>query len=117
MDSTTKIYVLLKNLEAFINAVPINPKSPNSRAWEKNRAEMKKALKNTYKTLAKQGNEGGLFVLFGPSRGCGVVLSKQVVSELLRVSELFRGCKLVLQKTLREQLEPVKRLEPVRKKR
>jgi len=103
MDSTTNIYILLKNLEAFINAVPISPKSPNRRAWEKNRAEMKKALKDTYKILVNQGYLEGLQVFLGPLRGCGVVLSRQVFLKSLR------DCGVVLQRTLREQLEPVRK--------
>jgi hypothetical protein len=108
MDSKTNIYVLLKNLEAFVNAVPINPKSPKRRAWERNRAEMKKALKETNRILMKPGYLEGLEVFVGPFKGCGKVPSKQVFLEQLQK---------VLHKTVREQFKPDRRPEPVRKKR
>jgi len=112
MDSMTNIYVLLKNLEAFINSVPINPKLPNCKDWEKTRAEMKKALKNTYKILVKQGFPG-------PLRMCGKVPLKQVFPDTLRMSQKLlvkqafpgplRMCGKVLIKTVREQFEPVRK--------
>ena len=71
MDSMTNIYVLLKNLEAFINSVPINPELPNCKDWEKTREEMKKALKNTYMILVKQGFPA-------PLHTCGKPLTRTV---------------------------------------
>jgi hypothetical protein len=128
MDSVTNMYVLLKNLEAFINTVPINPKLPNRREWEKTRAEMKRALKNTYKTLVKQGFLEGRRpcgeiplkqVYLGPLRMCGKVLLKQVFPDILRMSGKvplkqvssapLRMCGKVLQKSVRAQFEPVRK--------
>lgn len=108
MDSKTNIYVLLKNLEAFVKDVPINPKSPKRRAWERNRAEMKKALKETNRILMKPGYLEGLEVFVGPFKGCGKVPSRQVFLEQLQK---------VLHKTVREQFESVRPPEPVRKMR
>jgi len=96
MDSTTNIYVLLKNLEAFINTVPINPKLPNCRDWEKTRAEMKKALKNTNEILVNQGFPD-------PVRLCRKVLVKTVFPRPLRM------CGKVLQKSVLAQFEPVRK--------
>lgn len=79
MVSKTNLNVLLKNLEGFVKDVPINPKSPKRRAWERNRIEMKEALKTTYEILAKGGNLEGLAVFIGPMRDCRKVLSKQVL--------------------------------------
>ena len=144
MDPMTNIYVLLKNLEAFINSVPINPELPNCKDWEKTRAEMKKALQNTYKILVKQGFPERLRpcgqiplkqVFPGPLRMCGKVLVKQVFPEPLRLCgrvplkhvfpgplrmcgkvplkqvfpDTLRMCGKVLQKTVREQFEPVRK--------
>lgn len=51
MARITNIYVLLKNLEAFVKSVPINPKARNYKDWIKCRVEMKKALKDMNKML------------------------------------------------------------------
>jgi hypothetical protein len=92
MDPKTNIYVLLKNLEAFINSVPINPELPNCKDWEKTRTEMKKALKNTNEILAKQGF---------PERldRCRKVLEKTVFPERVLT------CRKVLVNTALVQLE------------
>lgn len=96
MDPMTNIYVLLKNLEAFINSVPINPKLPDCKDWEKTRAEMKKGLKNTYKILVKQGFPE-------PLVRCREVLEKQVFVERLA------RCREVLEKTVQERFEPARK--------
>jgi hypothetical protein len=130
MDSKTNIYVLLKNLEAFIKAVPINPKSPNCRAWEKDRTEMRKALKDTYKKLVKQGSLEAYRwcgriplkqVYPGPVRMCGRVLQKDVFPDPVlstpQVLPLGLPCHKVPQKMAREQFVPDRRLRSVRNKR
>lgn len=71
MDPMTKSYFLFKNLEAFINTVPINPELPDCKDWEATRAELKKALKNIYVILAKER-----FRL--PILGCGKPITKTV---------------------------------------
>lgn len=52
MARLTNIYVLLKKSEAFVKAVPIDPKSRNYKEWVKYRAEVKKEIKDIYKILA-----------------------------------------------------------------
>ena len=121
MDSMTNIYVLLKNLEAFINSVPIDPNLPNCKDWEKTRAEMGKALKNTYRILVKQGFLGRLRpcgqiplkqVFPGPLRMCGQIPLKQVFPEPLRLcgkvplKQVFLGPLIMCRKVPLKQVFP-----------
>lgn len=45
MAKKPNLYALIKNVEAFVKSVPIDPDSTNYKSWIKDRAEMKKALK------------------------------------------------------------------------
>jgi hypothetical protein len=128
MDPITNIFVLLKNLEAFIKSVPIDPNLSNCKDWEKTRAEMKKGLKNTYKILVKQGFPEPLVrcrqvlekqVLLERLVRCRQVLEKQVFLERLdrcrkilekqAFLEPLRMCGKVLEKTVLAQSEPVRK--------
>jgi hypothetical protein len=51
MARLTNIFILLKNLEAFVKSVPIDTKASHSKDWLKRRAEMKKAIKDMDKML------------------------------------------------------------------
>jgi hypothetical protein len=121
MYSMTNIYVLLKNLEAFINSVPIDPNLPNCKDWEETRAEMGKALKDTCKILVKQeflaqfrpcGKVPLKQVFPGPLRLCGKVPLKQVFPDPLQevaLEQPLRMCGKVLIRTVQEQFEPVRK--------
>jgi|GEM_PF-970640 hypothetical protein len=79
------IFFLLKNLEAFVKSVPIDPKSRKYKEWVKCRAEMKKAIKGMDKMLrtvkSLEDIEKGLPPLLVPCRG--QVPLKQVLDAVL----------------------------------
>ena len=52
MAKKPKVNILLKNVETFIKAVPIDPKAKNVKKWRKNRVEAARALKQAGHTLA-----------------------------------------------------------------
>lgn len=51
MPAKPNVYVLLKNVDAFVKRVPINPRSKSYRQWLKDREETKKALREVVKLL------------------------------------------------------------------
>lgn len=51
MPAKPNVYALLKNVDAFVKRVPINPRSKNYRQWLKNREETRKALREVVKLL------------------------------------------------------------------
>jgi len=108
MDSKTNLNVLLKNLEGFINSVPINPKSPKHREWERTRRVMKKALKDTNEILVKNGYLDGLAVFVGPLHDCRKVLSRQII--LAKLPD-------VIHKAAGQQFKPDSLLKTIKKMR
>jgi len=103
MAAKPNIYALLKNVDAFVKAVPINPKAANYKKWLKNRAETRKAIREIVKLLR-------LLEMVEPKAltyPCRLILQKQVLERLLRClkiplkyaeAEYLRLCGVVLQK-------------------
>jgi hypothetical protein len=74
MAPKTNIYVLLKKVDGFVKAVPIDPKSRKYKEWVKYRAEVKKDLKDAHKILALLN----VIPVAEITRRCGVIPTKQV---------------------------------------
>ena len=79
MAKKPKVHILLKNVEAFIKAVPIDPKAKNVKKWRKNRVEAAKALKQAGHTLA--GFE--VIEVAAVKIRCGVIPQKQATSAVV----------------------------------
>lgn len=118
MDSAIRTLIFLKNLEAFIKNVPIDPKLPNSKEWEKNRAEIEKALKDTNKMLLKQGYlklirpcgkipSKGVFM--GPVAMCGSVAMRRIFPQQASSILPDKPCPKIIPKM--EPFRPAKKLK------
>jgi hypothetical protein len=73
------IYALLKNVEFFVKAVPIDPRSPRHDVWVKNRSEVKRAIKLMYKHLSYLE----VFKVPALKYPCGKILERQVIARLI----------------------------------
>jgi len=119
MARLTNIYVLLKKSEAFVKAVPIDPKSRKYREWVKYRTEVKKELRDVHKILALLDVIPAAEI----TRRCGVIPTKQVymsitpcweVPQKQPLAALIRICGKVPQKQALALLTPMP--SPIKKK-
>jgi hypothetical protein len=112
MASKHNIYALLKNVEAFVKSVPVDPGARNFREWRKNRTETKKAIKEIHKILQllKIIEATALKLpcgkipqkqVFGLIAPCWVIPQKQPLPGYISI------CKKILTRQALEQIRPI----------
>jgi hypothetical protein len=111
MARKPNIYVLLKNVEAFVKSVPIESKARNRKKWRKDQAEAAKALKKVYAIL------GSINVIELPAIAanripCGVIPQKQVTSLILipekkALPAYINICTTIPTRKVLEQVAPI----------
>jgi hypothetical protein len=79
MAPKVNIYILLKKVDGFVKAVPIDPKSRKYKEWVKFRAEAKKEIKDVNKILALLDVIPASAVL---ERCHGIPLQKQIFGRI-----------------------------------